>query len=68
MALENGVLGNHSHIVTATGNKEMSTFVVCGDWSLGFHQGTILVSALGHHATQEGIIIILKVFHGKVGE
>lgn len=53
VASDNGALGSHSHTVTATGNKEMSMFVVCGDWSLGSHQGTTLVYARGHHAAEE---------------
>lgn len=53
MVLDSVALGNHSHTVRAIGSKEMSRFVAYEDLSLGSHQGTTLVCALGHHATNK---------------
>lgn len=63
MVLESVALDNHSHTVRAIGSKEMSRFVAYEDLSLGSHQGTTLVCALGHHATNKRNINNIRMKH-----
>ena len=47
------LLDNHSHTVTTIDSMGMSKILISEGLSLGFHPGTILVSAHGHHAEKK---------------
>ena len=49
------LLDNHSHTVTTIDSMGMSKILISEGLSLGFHPGTILVSAHGHHAEKKKI-------------
>ena len=55
MVLNSVLLDNHSHTVTTIDSMGMSKILISEGLSLGFHPGTILVSAHGHHAEKKKI-------------
>ena len=55
MVSDSVLLDNHSHTVTTIDSMGMSKILISEGLSLGFHPGTILVSAHGHHAEKKKI-------------
>ena len=55
VVLNSVLLDNHSHTVTTIDSMGMSKILISEGLSLGFHPGTILVSAHGHHAKKKKI-------------
>lgn len=53
MVLNSVLLDNHSHTVTTIDSMGKSKILISEGLSLGFHPGTILVSAHGHHAEKK---------------